>query len=308
VSITALVAACCLAPGDYFKINTDQVKYAQMTETMRQELPADRYDKLFKPKEFDTFEKEICTKGEHLGGRTAGAVTLAVGMAKIFSELPGMKQLIAYWYRFIVMFEALFILTLLETGTRVARFIFQDTITQILPSRYAEHQPTWLKWSLNIGVSVLVCFLWGGLLYTGNIDRLWRMMGIANQLLAAIALAVGTSYLLIHAPKRIYALCTAIPLVFVVATVFTAGVESIQQWLQELAVWNLQLADPATSAAMMEEIALKVFSIKLTCAMAGIMLVLSALIVIDGMRRWYGLLLNGDAQPLEAPLAKNESA
>jgi carbon starvation protein len=281
VSITALVAACCLAPGDYFKINTDQVKYAQMTETMRQELPADRYDKLFKPKEFDTFEKEICTKGEHLGGRTAGAVTLAVGMAKIFSELPGMKQLIAYWYRFIVMFEALFILTLLETGTRVARFIFQDTITQILPSRYAEHQPTWLKWSLNIGVSVLVCFLWGGLLYTGNIDRLWRMMGIANQLLAAIALAVGTSYLLIHAPKRIYALCTAIPLVFVVATVFTAGVESIQQWLQELAVWNLQLADPATSAAMMD---------------------------IDGMRRWYGLLLNGNARQPETTLAIDESA
>ena len=89
-------------------------------------------------------------------------------------------------------------------------------------------------------------------MYTGNIDRLWRMYGIANQLLAAIALAVGTTYLLMRAPKRVYALCTAVPLVFVVATVFTAGVESIYQWLNELAAWNLQLADPAATAAKID--------------------------------------------------------
>ncbi len=255
-------------------------------------MPRGQYDKLFVPKEFDSFEKEICTEGEQLGGRTAGAVTLAVGMAKIFSALPGMQQLIAYWYHFIMMFEALFILTLLETGTRVARFVFQDTLTQVLPSRFAHRQPAWLKWTLNITMSLLVCFLWGSLLYTGNIDRLWRMMGIANQLLAAIALAVGTTYLLLHAPKRIYALCTGLPLVFVVVTVFTAGVESIQQWLNELAGLSAQLADPAM-ASQAEELALKVFSIKLTCAMAGIMLVLSALIVIDAVRRWYVLLANG---------------
>ena len=175
VSITALVAACALQPGDYFKINTDPARYTAMTEEMRETLPAERYDKLFAPKEFNTFEKEICTKGETLSGRTAGAVTLAVGMAKIFSTLPGMQQLIAYWYRFIVMFEALFILTLLETGTRVARFVCQETAAQLMPSRLAENQPKWLKWSLNISMSLLVCFCWGYLLYTGNIDRLWRM-------------------------------------------------------------------------------------------------------------------------------------
>ncbi len=82
-------------------------------------------------------------------------------------------------------------------------------------------------------MSVVVCFLWGYLLYTGSIDSLWRMMGIANQLLAAIALAVGTTYLLAHAPKRIYALCTAIPLAFVVVTVFTAGVQSIAIWWRQ---------------------------------------------------------------------------
>jgi carbon starvation protein len=307
VSITALVAACALEPGDYFKINTDQARYVQMTQDMRQKLPEQQYEKLFAPKEFASFEKEICTEGEQLGGRTAGAVTLAVGMAKIFSSLPGMQQLIAYWYRFVVMFEALFILTLLETGTRVARFIFQDTLTQLLPTRYAERQPKWLKWTLNITMSVLVCFLWGALLYTGNIDRLWRMMGIANQLLAAIALAVGTSYLLIHAPRRIYALCTAIPLVFVVATVFTAGVESIFQWLRELEGLNAQLATSGVAAASLEAIGLKIFSIKLTCAMAGVMLVLSALIVVDAVRRWYVLLANG-ATRAEPQSAVEESA
>ena len=82
--------------------------------------------------------------------------------------------------------------------------------------------------------SVAVCFCWGYLLYTGNIDRLWRMMGIANQLLAMIGLAVGTTYLLLHAPKRVYALCTAIPFVLVVASVFTAGILSIGMWWQEI--------------------------------------------------------------------------
>jgi carbon starvation protein len=290
VSITALVAACALDPGDYFKINTDEARYARMTTTMREKLPPEQYDKLFVPKRFDEYEKEICTEGEHLGGRTAGAVTLAVGMAKIFSSLPGMHQLIAYCYRFVVMFEALFILTLLETGTRVARFVFQDTLTQMMPKRFAERQPAWLKWTLNVSMSVLVCFLWGALLYTGNIDRLWRMMGIANQLLAVIALAVGTTYLLLHAPKRVYALCTALPMIFVVVTVFTAGVESIHQWWNELAMLNLQLTDAVLPAKQLQEIGLKAFSIKLTCVMAAVMLVLSALIVIDALRRWYVLL------------------
>ncbi len=297
VSVTALIAACALEPGDYFKINTDRSTYARMTDRMQQQLPPEKYDKLFVPKEFDTFEKEICTTGETLSGRTAGAVTLAVGMAKIFASLPGMQDLIAYWYRFVVMFEALFILTLLETGTRVARFVFQETVTQLLPQRLADDPPTALKWTLNISMSLLVCFLWGSLLYTGNIDRLWRMYGIANQLLAAIALAVGTTYLLLHAPKRIYALCTFLPLLFVVATVFTAGVESIQQWLGELAALRLQLESLGGATAGVEQIALKVFSIKLTCAIAAIMLALSALIVADAFRRWYGLLFG--AQRME---------
>ena len=158
---------------------------------------------------------------KNLAGKTGGAVTLAVGMAKVFSSLPGMKALMGYWYHFVIMFEALFILTLLETGTRVARFIFQETVHQFLPKAVARRRDVNL--GLNIVLSATVCALWGYLLYSGNIATLWRMMGIANQLLATIALAVGTTYLLQHAPRRVYALCTGIPLVFVVATVFTAG-------------------------------------------------------------------------------------
>jgi carbon starvation protein len=138
---------------------------------------------------------------------------------------------------------------------------------------------------------VIVCFLWGYMLYTGNIASLWRMMGIANQLLATIALAVGTTYLLKHAPRRIYALCTATPLLFVIVTVFTAGIQSIQLWLQELAL-------PGTTAAV-------AFSLKLNCTLAGVMLVLSAMIAVDAGRRWYVLLANGRVSP-EETLAADE--
>ena len=129
---------------------------------------------------------------------------------------------------------------------------------------------------LNVVLSVVVCALWGYLLYSGNIATLWRMMGIANQLLATIALAVGTTYLLKHAPRRVYALCTGIPLVFVVATVFTAGVQSIQSWWRELAT----LAPGSPEA----------FYLRLVSILAGIMLGLSGLVVLDSVRCWVVLL------------------
>lgn len=280
VALMALVAACALEPGDYFKINTDVTKYEAFVAEARTQHNWD-----LSIKEFDQLQAETGEKS--LAGRTAGAVTLAVGMAKIFSSLPGMKSLMAYWYHFVIMFEALFILTLLETGTRVARFMFQESIEQAFP----QYAGNWLfKWTMNIVLSVAVCFMWGYLLYTGDIDRLWRMMGIANQLLATIALAVGTTYLLMYAPKRAYALCTAVPLVFAVATVFTAGVQSIQRWWGELGTLSQKLADSSLAADAVRELTLKMYSTKLTCVLAGVMLLLSALVVIDAIRRWVVLL------------------
>lgn len=282
VALTALVAACALEPGDYFAINApqktaeEQAKYSAFVQRAATENQWD-----LAPKSLNELETGV---QEELRGRTGGAVTLAVGMAKVFSSLPGMRHLMAYWYHFVIMFEALFILTLLETGTRVARFVFQETLAQFNPQAEIGHQP---KWGLNITMSVVVCGLWGGLLYIGNLETLWRMLGIANQLLATIALAVGTTYLLQYGAKRVYALCTAIPLAFAVVTVFTAGVQSIQMWWEH----------PGTSPT-------DVFLTKLACVLASIMLFLSAVIVLDALRRWR-VLLNGSAvKASSAPAAQ----
>jgi carbon starvation protein len=277
VALMALVAACALEPGDYFKINTDKAKYDQFVVQARQQHQWD-----LAPVEFEMLRQG--TGEKELAGRTGGAVTLAVGMAKVFSSLPGMKQLMAYWYHFVIMFEALFILTLLETGTRVARFVFQETAAQFNPAMSLGHQP---KWGLNVTMSVFVCGLWGGLLFIGNLETLWRMLGIANQLLAAIALAVGTTYLLMYAPKRIYALCTAAPFAFTVVTVFTGGVQSIHTWMHKV------------EATPMEN-----FLMKLACVLASIMLALSVVIVLDAFRRWYGLLNSGRQEAAEPSLSK----
>jgi len=278
VSITALVAACALEPGDYFKINAPEARYADM---IREAKPGN--DWMLHPVEFDELKDDAGIK-EKLQGRTAGAVTLALGMAKILASLPGMKPLMAYLYHFAIMFESLFILTLLETGTRVARFILAEAVDQFrpgdannIPTRSASEEsigraapdvPRKTSWTLNIVTSLAVCFCWGYLLYTGDIDRLWRILGIANQLLAVIGLAVGTTYLLLHAPKRVYALSTAIPFVLVVASVFSAGVWSIAMWWREIADANVKLA----------------------CGMAATMLALSAVVVVNSVGRWYQIV------------------
>jgi carbon starvation protein len=283
VALTALVAACALEPGDYFRINTPQATAAEVAKYDTMVVTAEqRYGWDLAPKELPALERGV---QESLVGRTGGAVTLAVGMAKVFSSLPLMKHLMAYWYHFVIMFEALFILTLLETGTRVARFVFQETLAQFKSGYELGHQP---RWGLNVTMSVVVCGLWGGLLYIGNLDTLWRMLGIANQLLATIALAVGTTYLLQHAPKRVYALCTGIPFAFALVTTFTAGVQSIQMW------WEKHEPDPT-----------QMFLAKLACVLAAIMLTLTVIITLDTVRRWYVLLANGESAA--APLAAEES-
>ncbi len=269
VAVTALVAACALEPGDYFAINVAQdtaaqkASYAAFVDTARTE-----HDWNLAPRELSTLERET---EENLTGRVGGAVTLAVGMAAVFSKLPGMQTLVSYWYHFVIMFEALFILTLLETGTRVARFVFQEAIGQF------SGKPTFTghaNWTLNILMSVITCGAWGYLLYTGNLNTLWRMLGIANQLLASIALAVGTTYLLLHARKRVYALCTGIPYVFVLVTVVVASVKSIAGW------WAGLAGAPAD----------QVFLLKLTCVLAGIMVSLTVLIALDAAWRWWQIL------------------
>ncbi|MEN6458972.1 MAG: carbon starvation protein A [Thermoguttaceae bacterium] len=281
VSLTALIAACSLEPGDYFKINTEPARYEQFTR-----LAYDRYQLDLRPRELDQLQEEAGVK-EELAGRTAGAVTLALGMAKVLGNLPGMRPLMAYLYHFVIMFEALFILTLLETGTRVARFILQDAVMQVRGKPVATHQPTW---TLNVGASLVVCGLWGYLLYNFEIGRLWLMNGIGNQLLAAIGLGLGTTYLLHAAPKRAYALCTAIPFVAVTITVYVAGVLSVHAW------W-LKQADPALASAAASN--------RLMCGLVAGILLVGAVILVQMVRQWPALLARARIQPVLQPMVED---
>jgi len=199
VSIIALIAACSLHPGDYFAINVAPEKFAALG---------------YATVNLDVLSQEV---GEQVAGRTGGAVSLAVGFAQIFSALPGMKALMSYWYHFAIMFEALFILTAIDTGTRVARFLVQEYGGRI----YAPFGKTdWLPGTLFS--SALVVGGWAYFIWSGNIGTIWPMFGTANQLLASVALAVATTAL-INAGKVRYAWTTLVPLAFVAVTTLYAG-------------------------------------------------------------------------------------
>ncbi len=160
--------------------------------------------------------------GEKIAGRTGGAVSLGVGMAYIFSSIPGMKHLMSYWYHFAIMFEALFILTTIDAGTRIGRFLLQEAFGKV----YKPFQKTnWLPG--NLIASGLIVFAWGYFIYTGTVATIWPMFGTANQLLATIALAIGTSFI-INRGRAKYAWVTIIPMTFVGVTTMTAAFLNIK--------------------------------------------------------------------------------
>jgi carbon starvation protein len=159
---------------------------------------------------------------ESLHGRTGGAVTLAVGMARIFTDaLPGMRWLIAYWYHFAIMFEALFILTTIDAGTRIARFLVQEFLGKFWKPLGDLNWPPAAMLATG-----LVVFGWGYFIYTGTVDTIWPMFGMANQLLAVIALAVVTTWLFNSGRGR-YAPVTLLPMLFVATTTSTAAYREI---------------------------------------------------------------------------------
>ena len=204
VAVLALIAATSMYPGDYFAINTPPAVFAKLgISTVN----------------LDLFSQQV---GEQLAGRTGGAVSLAVGMAQIFSGLPGMHTLMSYWYHYAIMFEALFILTTVDTGTRVARYVMQELIGRV---HRQSANTAW--WPGTIAATALVVLAWGYLIYTGNITTIWPLFGTGNQLLATIALAVCTTFL-VNMGKTKYAWVTAVPMCFVAVTTLTAGVLGIR--------------------------------------------------------------------------------
>ncbi len=155
--------------------------------------------------------------GIDLRGRTGGAVSLAVGMAHIFDKVPFMDNVMAYWYNFAIMFEAVFILTAIDAGTRVGRFFLQEMLGSVIP---AFKDKNW--WPGVILCSAIFTFSWGYLVYTGNVSSIWPLFGISNQLLAACGLIVCTT-MLIRMNRKKYALCAAIPGIFMAIITFWAG-------------------------------------------------------------------------------------
>ncbi len=204
VSIMALIAACTMMPGDYFAINSSIETYKDLILHYPE----------FAVTDLPFYEEHI---GLNLHGRTGGAVSLAVGMAHIFKNLPYMENLVAYWYNFAVMFEAVFILTAIDAGTRVGRFFLQEMLGKAVPKFNDKN------WMPGVVItSFIFTFCWGYLVYTGNIGSIWPLFGMSNQLLAACALIVCTT-MLIRMNRGKYALCAAIPGLFLGCVTFWAG-------------------------------------------------------------------------------------
>jgi carbon starvation protein len=226
VGVVALIAASSLHQSDYFAINMPVDKFMAFAQRLHLD-----------PGMLADLQNQV---GEQVTGRTGGGVTLAVGMAQIFSGLPGMRSLMSYWYHFAIMFEALFILTTIDTGTRVGRFLVQELLGRF---RAPLGRADWLPGTiLSTG---LIVAGWTYFIWTGSVATIWPMFGIANQLLAVVGLAVATS-ILINEGKRRYAWVTIMPMLFVATTTLTGGWKSV---VDNPAFWQAA-NNPAASEAV----------------------------------------------------------
>src|SRR5438876_2466618 len=199
VGVVAIITACALHPNDYYAINTSPAVFDTLG---------------LMPVNLPELQSQI---GEIVQGRPGRAVALAVGMAQIFSGLPGMRGLIAYWYHFAIMFEAVFILTTIDSGTRIGRFLLQEFGGRLWPKF---GRTDWFPGSLV--ATILIVVAWAYFIWTGNVGSIWPLFGVANQLLAVVALAVATT-IVINIGRQRYAWITFLPLCFLSVTTLTAG-------------------------------------------------------------------------------------
>ena len=258
VGIMALIAASALHPGDYFAINTSTAVFSHLGIPMVNLVD---------------LQSQV---GEVVVARPGGAVSLAIGMANIFSGLPGMRGLMAYWYHFAIMFEALFILTTIDSGTRVGRFLIQEFLGRAWkPLARTE----WLPGSL--GSTAIMVLTWGYFIWTGSINTIWPMFGIANQLLASVALAVGTT-IIINIGRARYAWVTFLPLCFMTTTTLTAGYMSVRDNF-----WPMT-ASPNSALRVQGYV---------DSICTAIMMVLVVIILSSAVRRWI-LILSGRVAPV----------
>jgi carbon starvation protein len=298
VAIMALVAACVLTPGVYFAINAPVAALGTTAESAA--LAVQQWGFVLQPGEMDALAKSV---GEtSLLSRTGGAPSLAVGMAHLFDRALGGGSM-ALWYHFAIMFEALFILTTLDAGTRVGRFMLQDLGGQLWPRfRDVTWQPA--VWT----ASALFVMCWGYFLYQGvtdplgGINSLWPLFGMANQLLAAVALCVGTT-VIIRMGKARYAWITLLPLSWLLVVVLTAGWQKL--FSDDPRIGFLAHADRFAAlhasgtlpkgVTSLDALPRMVFNDRLDAAVAAFFLVSVLIILFDSCRTWLRVLRSSRA-------------
>ncbi|SDS49338.1 carbon starvation protein [Paenibacillaceae bacterium GAS479] len=252
VGIMALIAATALQPADYFAINSTPEVFKTLGMSVVN-LPQ--------------LSEEI---GLDLEGRTGGAVTLAVGMTYIFTKIPWFENMAPYFFQFVIMFEAVFILTAIDAGTRVSRYLIQDFFGELYkPLKRVDWVPG------TIFASALACFMWGYLLFSGDIGSVWALFGVSNQLMASIGLIIGATVILRIADKRRYMLTCLIPLAYLFVTVNYAG-----YWM----VRNVYLNPDAAGYNV------------LNAVLSIIMLVLGMIIIVTAIRNWITTFNNPRSQ------------
>jgi carbon starvation protein len=304
VAIMALIAACILSPGVYFAINSPAILIGADVVAAAQTIT--NWGFVVTPEQLTSLADAIGEKT--ILSKTGGAPSLAIGMATIFTQLTG-GLLIAFWYHFAILFEAVFILTAVDAGTRVGRFMVQDMLGNVIPKM---KQIGWMPGNL-IG-SAIIAGCWGYFVLQGVVDPLggiytfWPLFGIANQMLAAIAFAVGTT-ILFKMGKQRYTWVTLVPMAWLATTTFIAGWQKLfhmnpkigflahaNSFKQTLADNMLPLGVKTIAAA--EKMIVNDYVNTTVCAS---LMFITLVVILDSIRIWINIMRGQSYKLNEAP-------
>jgi len=299
VAVMALIAACAITPGVYFAINAPAAALGPTAQTAATAIA--NWGFVVTPAELEQLARDV---GESsLLSRTGGAPSLAVGMAHLFSRALGGSAAMALWYHFAIMFEALFILTTLDAGTRVGRFMLQDLGRHVWP---AFGRTGWMP-AVLISSAMIVAmwghFLWQGVIDPlGGINSLWPLFGISNQLLAAVALCVATT-VIIKMGKARHAWVTLLPLAWLVVVTMTAGATKLFSPQPKLGFLAQARALQAAQAAgtlppgvkSAGDLAQMIANNYLDAAVAAFFLLSVIVILLDSAREWVAVVSGAKA-------------
>jgi carbon starvation protein len=307
VAIMAMIAACTMQPGVYFAINSPAGIVGAAPEAAATTITNWGF-----PVAASDMAALAHSVGEQtLYNRTGGAPAFAVGMAQIFSRSLGGDAVLAIWYHFAIMFEALFILTVLDAGTRVGRFMVQDALGHLWkPLGRTSWYPSILATSALI-VGAWGYFLWQGVKDPlGGINSLWPLFGIANQLLATVAACVATT-ILIKMGRTRYALVTLAPLCVLVIVTFTASYHKIFNSNPRIGFLSHArlLASQMAGSPKPGDLARFIFNDRLDAMVAGVLVCLVSVILVESVLEWWRVLSGRkEARVQESPFVASRFA